>query len=142
MAIYTGQNGVIKINDGSTLQAVAEVRGFSLETVTESIENTTMGDASRSYVSGLKSFSGSMDIFYEPTQLETGASDIPAFLGATDPVAFELYPAGEDAPTGKPKITGSMLITGYNITSSLDAMIEASISFQGSGDLVLNGVTS
>ncbi len=141
MAIYTGQNGVIKINDGSTLQAVAEVRGFSLETVTESIENTTMGDASRSYVSGLKSFSGSMDIFYEPTQLESGSADIPAFLGATDPVAFELYPAGE-TPAALPKITGNMLITGYNITSSLDAMIEASISFQGSGDLTLNGVTS
>lgn len=141
MAVYTGQNGVIKINDGSALQSVAEVRGFSLETVTESIENTTMGDASRSYVAGLKSFSGSMDIFYEPTQLESGSTDIPAFLGGTDPVTFEVYPAGE-SPAGKPKISGSMLITGYNITSSLDGMIEASISFQGSGDLTLNGVTS
>ena len=145
MAIFTGQNGVIKIEDavGGTLQSVAEVRGFSLETTTESIENTTMGDNSRSYQHGLKAFSGSMDIYYEPTQLETGATDIPAFLGASEPVGFEIYPAGLGAPTaGLPKLSGDMLITGYNITSSLDGMIEASISFQGSGDLVMNGVTS
>lgn len=152
MSIYTGQFGVLKIDDGTgTKQSVAELRSFSIETTTETIENTTMGDTSRSYFAGLKSFSGTADIFYDPSQLSAGSTDIPAFLGGinqgqtaspgrTDTVAFEAYPNGET--TGltpqNPKIYGNIIITGYSITSSLDGMVEASISFTGSGDITLN----
>ena len=150
MSVYTGQYGVLKVSDGSTLQSVAELRSFSIETTTETIENTTMGDNSRSYFAGLKSFSGTADIFYDNSQLESAeANDIPAFLGGTnqagsspraDTVAFEAYPNGGDA--GNPKITGNIIITGYSISSSLDGMVEASISFTGSGDVTLNGTIS
>ena len=148
MSVYTGQFGVLKVADGSgTLQSVAELRSFSIETSTETIENTTMGDTSRSYFAGLKSFSGTADIFYDNDQLESaGAADIPAFLGGinqsgstprNDVVASEAYPNG--TTSGDPKISGNIIITGYSITSSLDGMVEASISFTGSGDVTLNG---
>jgi len=151
MSVYTGQFGVLKVADASaTLQSVAELRSFSIETTTETIENTTMGDNSRNYFAGLKSFSGTADIFYDDSQLETsGANDIPAFLGGVnqsgasprvDHVAFEAYPNG--ATSGNPKINGSIIITGYSITSSLDGMVEASISFTGTGDITLNASAS
>lgn len=157
MSVYTGQFGVLKVADQTTttavMRSVAELRSFSIETTTETIENTTMGDASRSYFAGLKSFSGTADIFYDNDQLETAnAADIPAFLGGinqgkltgqgdlirTDVVAFEAYPNGSSV-TGSPKISGSIIITGYSITSSLDGMVEASITFIGSGNITLNG---
>ena len=155
MSVYTGQFGVLKVSDGTALQSVAELRSFSIETTTETIENTTMGDSSRSYFAGLKSFSGTADIFYDAAQLTAGASDIPAFLGGinqaqtagvgrTDTVAFEAYPNG--VVTGvtpeNPKISGDIIITGYSISSSLDGMVEASISFTGSGDIILNGAVA
>lgn len=151
MSVYTGQFGVLKVADSSgTLQSVAELRSFSISTSTEVIENTTMGDNSRNYFAGLKSFEGTADIFYDNDQLETaGANDIPAFLGGIeqggssprqDHVAFEAYPNGTS--TGEPKINGSIIITGYNITSSLDGMVEASISFTGTGDITMNASAS
>jgi len=151
MSVYTGQFGVLKVQAGNgTLTPVAELRSFSISTSTEVIENTTMGDNSRSYFAGLKSFEGTADIFYDNNQLEGAAdNDIPAFLGGTnqraeatrqDHVSFEAYPDGTTA--GKPKISGDIIVTGYNITSSLDGMVEASISFTGTGDITLNGSAS
>lgn len=149
MSVYTGQSGVLKVADSSgTLQPVAELRSFSISTSTEVIENTTMGDNSRNYFAGLKSFEGTADIFYDNDQLETaGANNIDAFLGGRngggtgqDHVAFEAYPNG--TTSGEPKINGSIIITGYNITSSLDGMVEASISFTGTGDLTMNASAS
>ncbi len=147
MSVYTGQFGVLKVADNTgVLQSVAELRSFSISTSTEVIENTTMGDNSRNYFAGLKSFEGTADIFYDNEQLEdSGSNKIPAFLGGTnqrgstprvDHVQFEAYPNGTDS--GNPKITGDIIITGYNITSSLDGMVEASISFTGTGDIDLN----
>ena len=195
MSVYTGQFGVLKV-DGV---AVAELRSFSVSTTTEVIENTTMGDNSRSYFAGLKSFEGTADIFFEEEQLaadvtagsfETGkeyeiitagttdftligaADSVPgtvftatdvgtgtgtarrtnvivAFRGGTnqsasttrdDKITFEAYPNGTS--TGEPKINGNIIISAYNISSSLDGMVEASISFSGTGDVTLNNTAS
>ena len=162
MSVYTGQFGVLKVADQTdttaVMQSVAELRSFSIETTTETIENTTMGDASRSYFAGLKSFSGTADIFYDAAQLKesaAGGTEIPAFLGGinqgklgddtsiarVDTVAFEAYPNGASG-TGNPKLSGNIIITGYSITSSLDGMVEASISFTGSGNLDMDGAVS
>ena len=61
-------------------------------------------------------------------------STIASLAGGTDPVVIAMYPAGE-AGTGLPKLTGSAVITGYSVSSSFDGVVEASITFQGTGDL-------
>ena len=147
MSVYTGQFGVLQIqDDAGVYKNVAELRNFSISTTTEVIENTTMGDNSRSYFAGLKSFEGTADIFYDEDLIETGADDIPALLGGTnqsgstprqDHVGFKAFPDGTDS--GKPVISGNIIITAFNISSSLDGMVEASISFTGTGDITLNG---
>ena len=59
--IYTGNAGVVKL--GGT--AVAEVTGYSLESATASIDSTSMGDTARSFLKGLESFTGSLDVIYD-----------------------------------------------------------------------------
>ena len=150
MSVYTGQFGVLQIqDDAGVYKNVAELRNFSISTTTEVIENTTMGDNSRSYFAGLKSFEGTADIFFDEDLIASGGTnDIPALLGGTnqggstpparqDYVGFKAYPNGTTG--GEPMISGNIIITAYNVSSSLDGMVEASISFTGTGDIILNG---
>lgn len=132
MATYTGQDGVISIGGA----AVAEVRSFSVEYTREVIEDTTMGDAARTYKHGLKSFTGSADVY-----IDADGSDVNGItaalmgddIGANSAVAVILYPAGD--ATGNAKLTGSVIITGVSINSTMDGIVEGTISFQGTGDL-------
>lgn len=130
--IYNGNAGVVKL--GGT--AVAEVTGYSLESATASIDSTSMGDTARTFVKGLESFTGSLDVIYD----DAHQTDIAALAGGADPVTFELFPAGTTA--GLRKISGSAIVTGYSMTGALDGMITASISLQGTGDLTWDGTAS
>ena len=88
-----------------------------------------MGDAARTFIKGLESFTGSADVIYDTDQV----TDIVSLAGGADAVSIELFPAGTTA--GLRKITGDVLVTGYSVSGALDGMITASITFQGSGDL-------
>jgi predicted secreted protein len=135
MAILTGNNGVVKIDNATgTLTTVAAVRNFSIETTRDTIETTTMGKDVRSYVGGLASWSGSADIYFDDANYTGGASVIAALnptLGSVGdaPITIELY-----LDTTSKKFAGECIITGFTVNSSMDGMVEASISFQGSGD--------
>lgn len=130
--IYTGNAGAVKL--GGTV--LAEVTSYSLESSTASIDSTSMGDTARTFLKGLESFTGTADVIYD----DAHQTDIPALAGGADAVVLELFPAGNSS--GLRKISGSVLVTGYSMTGSLDGMITASISFQGSGDLTWDGTAS
>ena len=129
MATITGNAGIIKV-DGV---AVIEVRNYSLELTTDTIETTVMGDGSRQYVKGLSSFSGSCDVYWDPDHFEdTTGADIDGLIqGAVGdaPVTLEVYPEGGTTV----KWAGNIVVTGYSISAAMDGMVEASLSFQGSG---------
>ena len=134
MSILTGNNGVVKIDNASgTPTAVAAVRNFSVEMTADTIEKTTMGNDTRQYLKGMSSWSGSADIYLDTANLTGGASVIAALNptgGAVgdSTVTVELYLDGTSS-----KFAGEAVITGYTANSSMDGMVEASISFQGSG---------
>lgn len=134
MAILTGNNGVVKIDNASgTLTTVASVRNFSVEITSDTIESTTMGVDVRTYLKGLSSWSGSADIYFDPANYTGGASVIAALnpTGITvgsSTVSIELYLDGSSN-----KFAGEVIITGFTVNSAMDGMVEASISFQGSG---------
>lgn len=127
-----GNAGVISV-DGEN---VAEVRNYSIEITSDTIETTTMGGANsgRAYVKGLSSFSGSADVYWDATHFSTVDLDglINGDVGAST-VALIVYPEGTGA-----NWSGNIIVTGYSITASFDGLIEASVSFQGSGQLAYN----
>lgn len=127
MAAITGNNGAITINGVN----VANVRNFSVDITSDTIETTTMGKDVRTYVKGLSQFSGSADIYFEASDFDTNESTFnpTAGLVGASGVAVKLYL--EDHASNDIGFTGNIVVTGYTVTSSMDGLVEASISFQG-----------
>ena len=124
MATHTAANGVIKVGSN----AVAEVTGYSIEYMSDTVEDTVIGDAARTYKPTLKSFTASLDAMWDETD-STGQGAL--VVGTT--VTFEVYPEGEDS--GDTYYTGSGIITGRTVSTSVGEMITANFSVQGTGDL-------
>ena len=124
MATHKGSEGTVK----SGANAIAEIRSYTITETADVLEDTTMGDASRTYLSSLKTFTGSIDCFWDETDTNGQLSLDP---GAS--VTINIYPEGSG--TGDTYYTGTVLITEKSITASFDGMVEASFSFQGTGAL-------
>jgi predicted secreted protein len=123
MATLVGKDGVVKIGSNT----IGEIRTYSLEQTMDVIEDSTIGDTDRTYTSGLKTFSGSMDVYFDDT--DTGQLDVQ--VGDTGTINVQV----EGDTTGDHQLSGSIIVTGRTITASFDGMVEASISFQGTGAL-------
>ena len=140
--IHSGSQGIVYI--GST--AVASIRSFSLEQTQETIDATTMnvsGVAYRTNKPTFKSWSGSVDIYWTTQDDDTtpdGQVDANASLtpGSTE-VTIHFWPVGDDL--NELGYSGPALITGRTISTSVDGMVEASITVIGTGPIVAqNGV--
>jgi predicted secreted protein len=135
MAILTGNNGVVKLDAtvGGAVATIAAVRTFSVELTRDTIETSTMTTDVRTYVTGLSSWSGSADIYFDPAA-STGTIATHAILNPTSgtvgqtTLSVELY-LNDTAG----KFSGEIIVTGFTINATFDGMVEASISFQGSG---------
>ena len=136
MAILTGNNGVIKmdasVGAGSTT-AIAQVRNFSIEMTSDTIETSTMGVDVRTYVKGMSSWSGSADIYFDPAA-STGTIATHAVLNPTSGTVGQATLTFEGIlNTTAGVFSGEIIVTGFTVNSTLDGLVEASISFQGSG---------
>ena len=135
---YTGENGALKYDVAGTPTAVAAVRSFTIDVETSTVETTVMGatGGARTFLPTQNSFSGSADVYLRD---EDGAQD--AFYTASttgaEPATLEVFPSG--ATTGI-KLSGEVIVTGYSITSNFDGLVEASITFQGTGALTKTDV--
>ncbi len=89
MATLSGNDGSVVV--GST--TVAAVRNFSVEMTADTIETTVMGQETRSYVKGLSSFSGSADIYFDPSEFDGAESTFNPTTGAVGdaPIAVKFY---------------------------------------------------
>lgn len=124
MATHAGSEGTVK----SGSNAIAEIRSYSLEETADTLEDTTMGDSSRTYLPSLKTFSGSVDVFWDETDT-TGQGSFD--VGAS--VTLAIYPEGDTS--GDTYYSGSAIVTGKTITGSFDGMVEATFTLQGTGAL-------
>jgi predicted secreted protein len=92
-----------------------------------------MGVDVRTYLTGLSSWSGSADIYFD-SAASTGTIATHAILNPTSgtvgsaTLSVELYLADTAG-----KFAGEVIITGFTVNATMDGMVEASISFQGSG---------
>lgn len=129
MATHAGSEGTVK----SGANDIAEIRSFSLEESADTIEDTTMGDTSRTYLTGLKTFSGSVDVFWDETDTD---GQVSFAVGSS--VTLAVYPEGDTS--GDTYYSGTAIVTGRTITSSFDGMVEASFTLQGTGALTASTV--
>jgi hypothetical protein len=122
MANHKGSEGTAKI--GSAV--IAEVKDWSISESAETIDDTTLGDSARTKTVGLTSASGSMTAFWDETDTSgQGAMTVGA------EVALKLYPEG--ATTGDTFASLSAIITEKGVSTTLDGMVETSVSFEANG---------
>ena len=136
MAASSGNGGVLQTSpDDSTYSAIASLQSWTWEQAAATIETSAMGPSlAKTFIPGQTSFSGSADALWNDD--DTSMESIQTALAAGDTTFFiKLYPVGTSAGDF---YSGSIVITGFSITSSLNSPIGFSFTFQGTGTLTLN----
>ena len=123
MATHHGKEGVVKAGGSG----IGELTGFTLETTADVVEDTALTDATKSFLAGRTSFSGSLDMNYD----ETDSPQQTLTVGSS--IDFVLLPEGNSS--GDESFTGSGIITSMSVTNGMDAVVTRTVNFQGSGAL-------
>ena len=128
MATHHGKEGVVTV--GGT--GVGELTSFTLETTGDVVEDTALTDATKSFVAGRTSFSGTLEMHFDET-------DTPQTnLTAGSSLAFILLPEGNSS--GDRSFTGTGIVSGMSVNNSMDAIISRTVTFQGTGALTIGTV--
>jgi len=128
MATHHGKEGVVTA--GGT--AVGELTGFTLETTGDVVEDTNLSDATKSFVAGRTSFSGTLEMHYDETDAQQET------LTAGSSISFVLLPEGNTS--GDQSFTGTGIVTGMSINNTMDGIVSRSVTFQGTGALTKSTV--
>ena len=123
MATHHGKEGVVTAGGSG----IGELTGFTLETTADVVEDTALTDATKSFVAGRTSFSGTLEMHYDET-------DSPQqTLTAGSSISFVLLPEGN--ASGDESFTGTGIVTGMSVSIPLDGITTRSVTFQGTGAL-------
>ena len=128
MATHPGKEGVVTA--GGT--AVGELTSFTLETTGDVVEDTALTDATKSFVAGRTSFSGTLEMHFD----ETDSPQTSLVAGAS--ISFILLPEGN--ASGDRSFSGTGIVTGMSVNNSMDAIISRTVTFQGTGALTIGTV--
>ena len=135
MATLRGEQGSVQFETGSgTLANVVGTRSWSFTATKETYDVTAHGATSRSFVGGLISGSGTVELVYDP-DANNQPELIEDVFKANDSVDanFELFTTGSTTSTDSLKFAG--IITDMEITSTVGELVTASCSFITSGDI-------
>ena len=128
MATHHGKEGVVTA--GGT--AIGELTGFTIETTGDVVEDTQLSDATKSFVAGRTSFSGTLEMHYDEADAQQET------LTAGSSISFVLLPEGNTS--GDQSFTGTGLVTGMSINNTMDGIVSRSVTFQGTGALTKSTV--
>ncbi len=128
MATHHGKEGVVTV--GGT--GVGELTSFTLETTGDVVEDTALTDATKSFVAGRTSFSGTLEMHFD----ETDTAQTTLVAGAS--ISFVLLPEGN--ASGDRSFSGTGIVTGMSVNNSMDAIVSRTVTFQGTGDLTIGTV--
>ena len=124
MATHTGSAGLVKVGSNTA----AEIRSFTLDTSAEVLEDTTLGDTSRTYQIGKKGATVSVECWWDETDTNGQIA-----LAEGSSVALNLYPEGADS--GDYYFSGTYIITGSSVSVPTDGIIEATFNATMTGAL-------
>ena len=129
MATYTGKNGAVYVG----VNAVAEIKDWSLETTSETVTDTVMGDSWVTHKPTLKSWTSSFNAIWDDADTN---GQLALVEGAE--VTINLYPTGNNS--GDVEWSGAVIVTSVSKTASFDGLVEASFSVTGNGALTTGTV--
>jgi hypothetical protein len=138
MATLRGEQGTVQFETGSgSLATVVGTRSWSFTGTKETYDVTAHGANSRSFIGGLISGSGTIEIVYDPdaTNQPELIEDVFKANDAVD-ANFELFTTGTTTTTDSLKFAG--IITSMEITSTVGELVIASCDFITSGDITSN----
>tara|TARA_S200002703_G_scaffold78217_2_gene67353 strand:- start:2107 stop:2499 length:393 start_codon:yes stop_codon:yes gene_type:complete len=118
-----GSAGVVTIAG----QALGEIRSFSIEESADTIEDTSMGDTHKSYLSSLKGFTASIDALFDED--DVGQAELT--IGTSVACIFRSEGTGSDLM----ERSGTGIVTGITINQAYDGLVETSFTLQGTGSL-------
>jgi|TARA_R100000231_G_C5287854_1_gene153688 predicted secreted protein len=124
MATFLGKGGTVQVGSN----AIAEIRNYNIDENIDVVEDTSMGDASKTYLASIKDFSGSVDVLFDDTDTNGQTA-----LSVGSSVTLNFAPEGTGS--GAVKLTGTAIVTGKSVTASYDGLVESSITVQGTGGL-------
>ena len=128
MATHTGSEGTVRVGANT----IAEIRSYSLEETSDTAEDTSMGDAYRTFKTTLKAWTGSVDVFWDETDTNGQSALV---VGSV--VTANFFPEGASAGVSEKYYSGSAIVTCKTVTGSFDGMVESTITLQGTGALTL-----
>lgn len=131
MATFKGKNGVVK----SGSNAVAEIRGFTVEEKGDVVDDTVMGDTWKSHLPTFKEWSASVDVLFDDT--DTNGQTTLA-VGASLAMSFLM----EGTANGSHSLAGTCTVTGRTITATYDGLVEAALTVTGNGALAESTVSA
>lgn len=138
MSTIRGEQGSVQFETGGgSLAQVVGTRSWSFTATKETYDTTAHGATSRTFVGGLISGSGTVELIYDPD-----ATNQPELIEdvfkANDSVdaTFELFTTGSTTLTDSLKFAG--IITDMEITSTVGELDIVTCSFITSGDITPN----
>lgn len=123
MTTFVGNGGTVLAGSN----AIGGLRSYSVEETTETIDDSVIGSTYQTHKGGLKSWSGSADVYFDDGDTAQQALTV----GASLVLSFEM----EGTASGAHKLSGTVTVASRSISAAFDNMVEASITFTGNGAL-------
>ena len=128
MAVHKGKDGEVKlVTTGGSVAAISELKAWSLEESIDTMDVTPMGVGVKTFLTGNKSWTGSVELDYD------AASAVHQDIVIGADIDIEFYPTGGSAQ----KFTGSGFVTSHSRAGSMGDLVSSSISIQGDGALTV-----
>ena len=139
MSTIRGEQGQVQFETGSgSLAQVVGTRSWSFTATKETYDVTAHGATSRSFVGGLISGSGTVELVYDP-DANNQPEIIEDVFKTKDGVDanFELFTTDTSGTytTSTDSLKFAGIITGMNIVSTVGELVVASCDFITSGDI-------
>ena len=126
MATFSGNDGIVK----NGANQVAEVLDWALSESANTIDDTVLGDTSTTHKTGLLSWSGSINCYWDDTDTN---GQVALTIGSS--VTLNLLPEG--ATTGDAQYSGTATITGIERAVANDSIVTQAFTFTGNGALTI-----
>lgn len=124
MANHLASEGLVQVGSST----VAELKSYSLDESSEMVDASIMTSASKVNKAGVKSWNGNAECFWD----ETDTSGQGALTNGSEVTIKFMFEGNTSGDTYK---TGTAIVESLSTSGATDGIVEASFSFQGTGDL-------